>query len=58
MAYSYTNLCKIIIVGLRFTVYGPFGRPDMSYYSSLITFLIKFINVLEKEDVQRLYICR
>ena len=29
---SYQNL-KINIIGLRFfTVYGPFGRPDMAYY--------------------------
>jgi UDP-glucuronate 4-epimerase len=31
MAYSYSHLYKIPIVGLRFfTVYGPWGRPDMS----------------------------
>jgi UDP-glucuronate 4-epimerase len=31
MAYSYSHLYKISTVGLRFfTVYGPWGRPDMS----------------------------
>lgn len=33
MAYSYHHLFNIPIVGLRFfTVYGPWGRPDMAYY--------------------------
>ena len=31
MAYTYTHLYKFAITGLRFfTVYGPWGRPDMS----------------------------
>ena len=34
MAKSYHHLYNIPIVGLRFfTVYGPWGRPDMAYYS-------------------------
>ncbi|WP_430816062.1 NAD-dependent epimerase [Carboxylicivirga sp. RSCT41] len=34
MAHSYAHLYKIPITGLRFfTVYGPFGRPDMAYFS-------------------------
>ncbi|MEN9343733.1 MAG: hypothetical protein RLZZ453_520 [Chlamydiota bacterium] len=34
LAFSYHNLYKICSTGLRFfTVYGPFGRPDMAYYS-------------------------
>ena len=34
MAYSYSHLYNIPISGLRFfTVYGPFGRPDMAYFS-------------------------
>lgn len=34
MAYSYSNLYKIPATGLRFfTVYGPWGRPDMAYFS-------------------------
>ena len=33
MAYSYSNIHKIPITGLRFfTVYGPYGRPDMSLF--------------------------
>ncbi len=31
MAYTYSHLYKIPVTGLRFfTVYGPWGRPDMS----------------------------
>lgn len=34
LAYSYSELYKIKTTGLRFfTVYGPFGRPDMAYFS-------------------------
>ncbi len=34
MAYSYSHLYSIPITGLRFfTVYGPWGRPDMAYFS-------------------------
>ena len=33
MAYSYSHLYQIPTTGLRFfTVYGPYGRPDMAYY--------------------------
>lgn len=33
MAYSYSHLYGIPATGLRlFTVYGPWGRPDMAYY--------------------------
>jgi UDP-glucuronate 4-epimerase len=33
MAYSYSHLFKIPATGLRFfTVYGPWGRPDMAYF--------------------------
>ena len=46
MAYSYSNIYKIPITGLRFfTVYGPFGRPDMS--------LFKFTKAtLENKEIQ------
>lgn len=41
MAYSYSHLYKVPTTALRFfTVYGPFGRPDMAYYS----FTEKIIN--------------
>jgi UDP-glucuronate 4-epimerase len=34
MAHTYHHLYKIPTVGLRFfTVYGPWGRPDMAYFS-------------------------
>ena len=33
MAYSYSNIHKLPATGLRFfTVYGPYGRPDMALY--------------------------
>ena len=33
MAYAYSKLYRIPVTGLRFfTVYGPFGRPDMAYF--------------------------
>ena len=34
MAHSYSHLYRLPSTGLRFfTVYGPWGRPDMAYYS-------------------------
>ena len=34
LAHSYSHLFSIPCTGLRFfTVYGPYGRPDMAYYS-------------------------
>lgn len=33
MAYTYSYMYKIPVTGLRFfTVYGPYGRPDMAYF--------------------------
>ena len=33
MAYTYSHLYKLKTIGLRFfTVYGPWGRPDMALY--------------------------
>lgn len=33
MAHTYSHLYHIPVTGLRFfTVYGPWGRPDMAYY--------------------------
>jgi len=41
MAYAYSHLYDIPATGLRFfTVYGPYGRPDMAYFS----FTKKIIN--------------
>lgn len=34
MAFTYSHLFDLPITGLRFfTVYGPWGRPDMAYFS-------------------------
>ena len=34
MAYCYSHLNEMPVTGLRFfTVYGPYGRPDMAYFS-------------------------
>ena len=34
IAHTYSNLYNLPSTGLRFfTVYGPFGRPDMAYFS-------------------------
>lgn len=33
MAYTYSHLYQVPVTGLRFfTVYGPYGRPDMAYF--------------------------
>ena len=33
MAHTYSHLFQIPVTGLRFfTVYGPWGRPDMAYF--------------------------
>jgi UDP-glucuronate 4-epimerase len=46
IAYSYSNMFNLPTTGLRFfTVYGPYGRPDMS--------LFKFTkNILENKKVE------
>ena len=34
MAHSYSHLYRLPVTGLRFfTVYGPWGRPDMAYFT-------------------------
>ena len=48
MAHSYSNIYKLPITGLRFfTVYGPYGRPDMSLY--------KFTKAIYNEEHINLY---
>ena len=43
MAYTYSHLYGIPATGLRFfTVYGPYGRPDMAYF--------KFANKIRKGE--------
>jgi len=40
MAYTYSHLFKINSTGLRFfTVYGPWGRPDMAYYKFALSII-------------------
>lgn len=55
MAYSYSHLYKIKATGLRFfTVYGPYGRPDMAYYSFTKKILNgEAINVFNNGDMYR-----
>jgi len=55
MAYTYSHLYGIPATGLRFfTVYGPFGRPDMAYYSFTKSILEgKSIKVFNNGDMYR-----
>ena len=48
MAYTYSHLYGINSIGLRFfTVYGPFGRPDMAYF--------KFVNKIVNNETIDVY---
>ena len=48
LAYSYSHLYNLKTTGLRFfTVYGPWGRPDMAYY--------KFANAINKGEAIPIY---
>ncbi len=43
MAHAYSHLYQIPMTGLRFfTVYGPWGRPDMAYF--------KFVQAIERNQ--------
>ena len=55
LASSYANNFKINSIGLRFfTVYGPYGRPDMAYYSFLDNLRMgKSIKVFNKGIMKR-----
>ena len=55
MAYSYHSLYGLRILGMRFfTVYGPWGRPDMAYYLFSKAILEKKpIQVFEGKSIQR-----
>jgi UDP-glucuronate 4-epimerase len=55
MAYSYSHLYGIPSTGLRFfTVYGPWGRPDMAYFSFTQNILAgKPIDVFNHGKMQR-----
>jgi UDP-glucuronate 4-epimerase len=55
MAYAYSHLYEIPATGLRFfTVYGPWGRPDMAYFSFTQNILAgKPIDVFNHGRMQR-----
>jgi len=55
MAHSYSHLYNIPTTGLRFfTVYGPYGRPDMAYFSFTKKILAgEPINVFNNGVMQR-----
>nr|WP_321452375.1 NAD-dependent epimerase/dehydratase family protein [uncultured Carboxylicivirga sp.] len=55
MAHSYAALYKIPMTGLRFfTVYGPWGRPDMAYFSFTNRILKdQTIQVFNNGDLER-----
>jgi UDP-glucuronate 4-epimerase len=55
MAHTYSHLYGIPTTGLRFfTVYGPWGRPDMAYFSFTRDILEgSAINVFNHGDMQR-----
>jgi len=55
MAYTYSHLFNIHSTGLRFfTVYGPWGRPDMAYYKFAVSILNnKPIEVYNNGDMLR-----
>lgn len=48
MAYTYSHLYRLPTTGLRFfTVYGPWGRPDMAYF--------KFADAIRRGDAIDVY---
>lgn len=55
MAHAYSDLYRIPTTGLRFfTVYGPWGRPDMAYFSFTKAILEgKPIEVFNHGDMER-----
>ena len=55
MAYSYSKIYNLKITGLRFfTVYGPYGRPDMALFTFTKNILKnKIINLYNKGNHER-----
>ncbi|MEH6403493.1 MAG: NAD-dependent epimerase/dehydratase family protein [Sneathiella sp.] len=55
MAHSYSHLYRMPTTGLRFfTVYGPWGRPDMAYWMFTDDLLKgKSIKIFNKGDMKR-----
>ncbi len=58
MAHTYSHLYDIPTTGLRFfTVYGPWGRPDMAYFSFTKSIVEgKPIKVLTWENGKRFHL--
>jgi UDP-glucuronate 4-epimerase len=55
MAHTYSHLYRLPTTGLRFfTVYGPWGRPDMAYFSFTKAILEgRSIDVFNNGEMQR-----
>ena len=55
MAHTYSHLYGLPVTGLRFfTVYGPWGRPDMAYYSFTTAILAgQPIDLFHQGEAQR-----
>lgn len=55
MAHSYSHLYDLPMTGLRFfTVYGPWGRPDMAYYKFVDAIASnKPINIYNRGNMER-----
>ena len=55
MAFTYSHLYRIPLTGIRlFTVYGPWGRPDMAAFSFLKKILAsQEIEIFNEGDMQR-----
>ncbi|HPZ08895.1 MAG TPA: NAD-dependent epimerase/dehydratase family protein, partial [Candidatus Eremiobacteraeota bacterium] len=55
MAHTYSHLYNIPVTGLRFfTVYGPWGRPDMAYFKfTEAIFKEKTIDIYNKGKMKR-----
>ena len=55
MAYSYSNIYQLPCTGLRFfTVYGPYGRPDMALFKFVESILDKkYLNLFNRGNHER-----
>ena len=56
IAHAYSSLFKIPTTGLRFfTVYGPWGRPDMAYFKFTNNIIrkktIKIFNLVNIQEI-------
>ena len=59
MAHVYSHLYSLPARLRFFTVYGPWGRPDMSYFLfTKAIFEDKAIDVFNYGEMKRFYLCR